>query len=238
MHSIFITSISFYSNITNSSGVATFSLTGLSSSATYTCSYGNVTDTCTVTVVSYLFYDDCSSSSRLSEYGNSISLIGNRTSTLTYDSTEDAYLFERSTSADNFTGFALPLTQTDNIKISLKVKLRNTSAYCQMGLWKQSSSSTYEMIRLRGDKIIDAFKNNSNSSIVSYSNIANFTTAYYTLEVNYTGSTRIMNIYDSNGDLVNSSTFTSQSYTNPTIYLAQNNNSNGAYIKEIKVEPI
>ena len=197
-----------------------------------------MSDTCTVTVVNYLFYDDCSSSSRLSEYGNSTSLTNNRTSTLTYDNTENAYLFERSTSGDCFTGFALPLTQIDNIKVSLKVKLRNTSAYCQMGLWEQSSSSTYEMIRLRGDRIADAFKNNTNSSIVSYSNVANFTTAYYTLEISYTGSTRIMNIYDSNGTLIKTGTFTSQSYTNPTIYLAQNNNSNGAYIKEIKVEPI
>ena len=94
------------------------------------------------------------------------------------------------------------------------------------------------MIRLRGDRIADAFKNNTNSNIVSYSNVANFTTAYYTLEVSYTGSTRILNVYDSDGNLLKTSTFTSQTYTNPTIYLAQNNNSNGTYIKEIKVEPI
>ena len=229
---------SLYSGITNSQGIATFNLTGLTSSATWTCSYSNVSDTCTVTVQSYLFYDDCSSSSRLSEYGSSVSLTNNRTSTLTYDSTENAYLFERSTSGDCFTGFALPLPQTDNIKISLKVKLRNTSAYCQMGLWEQSSSSTYELIRLRGDRIADAFKNDSNSSIVSYTNVANFTTAYYTLEISYTGSTRIINIYDNDGNLLKTGTFTSQTYTNPTIYLAHNNNSNGAYIKEIIAEPI
>ena len=107
-----------------------------------------------------------------------------------------------------------------------------------MGLWEQSSSSTYELIRLRGDRIADAFKNDSNSSIVSYTNVANFTTAYYTLEISYTGSTRIINIYDNDGNLLKTGTFTSQTYTNPTIYLAHNNNSNGAYIKEIIAEPI
>ena len=47
--------VSFYSSITNSSGVATFSLTGLTTSATYTCTYQNVSDTCTVTVSTHLF---------------------------------------------------------------------------------------------------------------------------------------------------------------------------------------
>lgn len=50
---------SVYTGITNQNGVAEFSLTGLSTSATYTCSYSNVTDTCTVTVTvpTYVFYD-------------------------------------------------------------------------------------------------------------------------------------------------------------------------------------
>jgi len=52
---------SVYSSITNSSGVATFSLTGLTSSGTYTCTYQNVSDTCTVTVQTIYFYDDFTS---------------------------------------------------------------------------------------------------------------------------------------------------------------------------------
>ncbi len=41
---------SSYTGITNSSGVATVTVTGISSNTTFTCSYGKVSDTCTVTV--------------------------------------------------------------------------------------------------------------------------------------------------------------------------------------------
>ena len=41
---------SSYTGITNNLGVATATVTGLSSNTTFTCSYGNVSDTCTVTV--------------------------------------------------------------------------------------------------------------------------------------------------------------------------------------------
>ena len=82
---------SVYKGITNSSGVATFSLTGLSSSGTYTCSYGNVSDTCTVTVVNYLFYDECNSATGLSNYGSVYPVENNTNATITYDSTMNAY---------------------------------------------------------------------------------------------------------------------------------------------------
>ena len=60
-----------YSSITNSSGVASFSLTGLSSSGTYTCSYGNVSDTCTVTVTNYLFAPKLDGTDSISDWGGS-----------------------------------------------------------------------------------------------------------------------------------------------------------------------
>lgn len=44
---------SVYSSITNTNGIATFNLTGLSSSATWTCTYSNVSDTATVNYMDY-----------------------------------------------------------------------------------------------------------------------------------------------------------------------------------------
>lgn len=82
---------SLNSSITNQNGIATFNLTGLSTSATYTCTYQNVSDTCTVTVSNYLFYDDCTSVDGLSSYGNGLSLRDYATTTLSYDSTMNAY---------------------------------------------------------------------------------------------------------------------------------------------------
>ena len=48
---------SVYSSITNQYGVAEFNLTGLISSGTWTCTYQNVSDTCTVSLATYLFFD-------------------------------------------------------------------------------------------------------------------------------------------------------------------------------------
>ena len=83
--------VSFYSSITNSQGIATFNLTGLSATATWTCSYNNVTDTCTITVRQYLFYDECNSATGLSNYGSVYSVENNTNATITYDSTMNAY---------------------------------------------------------------------------------------------------------------------------------------------------
>ena len=230
---------SLYSGITNSSGIASVTVSNLSVDTTFTCSYGNVSDVCTVTVgPSYLFYDDCSSSSRLSEYGSSVSLTGSKSSTLTYDTSNNAYYFNRSTNGDYFTGFKLPITATDNVKITLKTKLSGTSAYCQFGIWMSESSSKFEFIRIRGDKVLDGFKNATYPSVFSEANVATFNDDYYYLEISYQGDTRVINVYNSNSQLIKTKTATFQSYSTPVFYIAHNNNSTGAYIKEIKVESL
>lgn len=48
---------SFSSCITNSSGVGSVTVSGISAETTFTATYSNVSDTCTVTAISYLFYD-------------------------------------------------------------------------------------------------------------------------------------------------------------------------------------
>ena len=47
---------SLYTGITNNEGIAQVTVS-VSAETTFTCSYSNVTDTCTVTVPTYLFYD-------------------------------------------------------------------------------------------------------------------------------------------------------------------------------------
>ena len=187
---------------------------------------------------SYIFYDDCSSSSRLSEYGSSVSLTGSRVSTLTYNSSNNAYYFNRSTNGDSFTGFKLPITATDNVKISLKTKLSTNTAYCQFGIWMSESSSKFEFIRIRGDKVLDGIKNSTNSQIFNETNVATFNSDYYILEISYNGDNRVINVYDSSNTLIKTKTITTQTYSNPVFYIAQNNNATGCYIKEIKVEAL
>lgn len=116
---------SFFNGITNSNGLATFSLTGLSSSATYTCSYSNVSDTCTVNVVTYYFIDDCSVDNT-SNYTNQQLRNSSGTATLVYNSSERAYACNKTTS-----GYALlqfgDCTLHNNMKISADIKLGSSS---------------------------------------------------------------------------------------------------------------
>ena len=189
---------------------------------------------------SLLFYDDCSSSSRLSEYGNYVSLFGTSgNGTITYNNTENAYSIAKTNNRDAFTGFKLPISATDKIKITCKVKLTSTSAYNQFGIGVQESTSKYEFIRIRGDKYLDGFKNNTNSSIGSNTNVASFNSAYYYLEISYDGSSRVARVYDNSMSLVKEWNLSSvQSYDTPSFYLAINTNSTAVYIKEIKVEAL
>ena len=82
---------SSYTGITNSSGVAEITVTGVSAETTFTASYSNATATCTVTVPNIIFQDDCSSSTGLSNYTFQEIESGTCTGTLTYDSTMNAY---------------------------------------------------------------------------------------------------------------------------------------------------
>lgn len=224
---------------TDEDGVATATIT-FTASTTLTASYESATATTTITVQSYLFYDDCSSSSRISEYGTYVSLFGTSgDGTLSYDSTKNAYSIAKTTNRDAFTGFKIPITAIDNIKITCKCKLTSTSAYNQFGIAIQESSSKYEFIRVRGDKILDAFKNHPNSSLGSNSNVASFNSAYYYLEITYNGNSRAVKFYDANMSLVKEWNISSvQTYTNPVFYLAINTYSTNVYVKEIKAEPI
>lgn len=229
---------SLYSGITDNNGIVTVTVT-VNSDTTFTASYSNVSANCSVTVPTYLFYDDCSSSSRLSEYGNYVSLFGTSgNGTITYNSTENAYSIAKTTNRDAFTGFKLPISATDKIKITCKVKLTSTSAYNQFGIGIQQSTSKYEFIRVRGDKYFDGFKNNTNSSLGANTNVASFSSAYYYLEISYDGSSRVAKVYDSSMSLVKEWNISVQTYTNPVFYLAINTNSTNAYVKEIKVESL
>ena len=233
------TDSSSYSGLTNSSGVASVTVNNISSETSFICVYSNVSDTCTVTVPSYLFYDDCSSSSRLSEYGSAVQLFNTTGAvSLSYNSTENAYSLTKTSNADKFGGYKIPITTLDGIRVTFKAKVQSTSAYSQFGIGIQQSTSKFEMIRIRGDKYLDGFKNSTNTGIISQSNVAAFSGDYYTVTIDYDGSNRTIKIYNSSDSLIKTWTGTIQTYTNASMYIACNTNSNGAYIKEIKVEPL
>ena len=78
---------SLYTGITNTDGVAQVTVTNVSGTVTFTCTYSNVSDTCTVTVLTYFINDDATADNSSTLFGNSIALRNNGANTTSWDST-------------------------------------------------------------------------------------------------------------------------------------------------------
>jgi len=130
---------------TDSSGVATATVT-FSASGTLTASYSNVSDTATVTVQTYGFYDDASvdNSSQYTSY--SIQNTSGKVN-IAWNSTEQAYaITNNTTSGRALLQFSNTVMQ-DNIKISADINLGGAS-YKQNGMLAfidKDSQSTYSV---------------------------------------------------------------------------------------------
>ena len=116
---------------TNSSGVATFNLTGINADCTITATYSNVSDTATITVqTGPLFYDPCTSSSGLSNYGTLHKLrVQNVDGALSYDSGMNAYKYVATTAnADGFCDFPIPaLDNKDGFYLECEIYTTDTT---------------------------------------------------------------------------------------------------------------
>ena len=77
---------SSYSCITNSSGVGTVTVSNVASETTFTATFGSVSDTCTVTVMTYFINDDASADNSSTLFGNSIGLRNSGSNTAAYNS--------------------------------------------------------------------------------------------------------------------------------------------------------
>lgn len=230
-----------YSSITNQYGVATFSLTGLTTSATYTCTYQNVSDTCTVTVQSYLFYDACNSSSGLSNYGTPIG-VGSTISTnyTSYNSTENAY--DVRTNGDWGIIPITALTGADNYKISMLVKTRNNNGASRGGFGFLASDSTnvFPCWKIEGNGACNyTLKQGSSEPNTKVCDTPNAQSTWYKIELIKTGTSYTCNVYDSNDTLLGTHTTTVDLGSSVRCGLYRvGGSSYGAYVKEIKAEPI
>ena len=230
-----------YSSITNQYGVATFSLTGLTTSATYTCTYQNVSDTCTVTVQSYLFYDACNSSSGLSNYGTPIG-VGSTISTnyTSYNSTENAY--DVRTNGDWGMIPITALTGADNYKISMLVKTRNNNGASRGGFGFLASDSTnvFPSWKIEGNGACNyTLKQGSSEPNTKVCDTPNAQSTWYKIELIKTGTSYTCNVYNSNDTLLGTHTTTVDLGSSVRCGLYRvGGSSYGAYVKEIKAEPI
>lgn len=101
----------------------------VSAETTFTASYSNVSDTCTVTVPTYLFYDACDTDNTnlydtTTNYSNS---------TLTFDSSNSCYRMQRTSGSGMASLWIKNLTVTDKVKITVDMKLATNSTVISQG---------------------------------------------------------------------------------------------------------
>lgn len=223
--------------------MATVTVTGITTDTTFTASYSNVSANCTVTVPTYLFYDDCSSASGISQYGNSI-LLGGGTSTNNLTFSTDHYIMSGTNA--HFSGFAIPnCTGVDNVKVRIKFKLTQTSngAYNQFGVCVCDSStpSTNMGCRARNDKKFQTVYNTDQGENTIYTPTGYFSSEYYYVELIKQGTSLTINLYDSGLTLLATNTRTITNYSDPQ-YIFYNltvyGTSYATHIQEILVEPV
>jgi len=124
------TDSSTYTATTDNSGGASVTVTGISASTTFTATYSNVSDTCTVTVgPSYLFYDACDTDNTnlydtTTNYSNS---------TFTFDSSNSCYTMQRTSGNGMASLWIKDLTVTDQVKITVDMKLATNSTVISQG---------------------------------------------------------------------------------------------------------
>lgn len=137
---------SLYSGITNNEGVASVTVSNISAETTFTASYSNVSDTCTVTVSQFIFYDDATSDNSSQYTSYAIQGTSGKVN-IAWNSTEQAYaITNNTTSGRALLQFGDTLLQ-NNVRISADIKLGGTS-YKQNGMLAfidKDSRTTYSV---------------------------------------------------------------------------------------------
>lgn len=237
---------SIYTATTDSNGVAIFIVNGVGGNTiNYTATYNSTSVTCTVTYKTPLFYDTCDSASGLSNYGTSIqSYKTGGSSTITYNSTENAYQITGSGGMHTLIPIN-PLTDEDDYKISFQAKHMTGSAYSQPSLYVYDKTITslptcYGM-RFRGDKIINAQKFGDNVDTNSYSKTITDTLAtdYFTITFTKSGTHLSFKVENPNGDKIYHEVYNSESLNANACAFGmwtERGISYGYYVKNITVE--
>ena len=126
---------SLYTGLTNSSGVAEVTVSNISGTVTFTCSYSNVSAQCTVTGQTYLFYDDCTSD-RSNDYANASIQASSRTNylPLTYNSNGYYTIKATSNEGNHYAKWITALDGKDNIRFSCEVSTNTFNGTNRFGI--------------------------------------------------------------------------------------------------------
>ena len=200
---------SLYTGITNSSGIASVTVNNISSQTTFTATYSNVSTQCTVTVSSYIFYDE-GSASGVSNYGTIPHREGSAdpTYTISYDSTENAYLFQGECCISQLTGI------TDDFRLEVDMKRTVNSEWCSLE-FVQNTGNGFFYGGSGGRWQGHYYQNNSWRGSISGGGTSSVDTWYH-LELVKNGTSITINCYDSTGTTLLKSA--SRTYANSDNY--------------------
>lgn len=223
--------LSLYTGITDSTGKATVTVS-VSATTTFTCSYSNVTDTCTVTAQSYLFYDACDSSAGLTNYGQVVPISSSTTTSyLEYNSTQNAYYVHA-----NGDWGVIPITLlngADNYKITVEFKTAGSSNTYQGGFGFRAQNTTDNIIfRMYGSSCNSVINDSNQQSIGSVS--AN--SKWYKFEVTKEGQDFEVTVTDvDTGTTVGTLSRSTSFDTYYVGFMTVAGQSYGSYVREVKV---
>lgn len=223
--------------------MASVTVTGLTATATFTASYSNVSDVCTVTVQTGWF-DPCTSSDNLNGYGSYINLkdTTSQSITLAYDSTENAYVLYGVNNGGKQS--LIPCSYLDgatNFKFEAEVMTKGNSGYYQfgIGLTSTDSKTTSYNYRLRGDSKIQRY-NISNGSESESTKVSETTqNKWWKLSMVKDGTTLTTTITDVATDTVKATdtqTITSRNNQRVGLILLAYGTTYKGYIRNIKAE--
>lgn len=234
---------SLYTGITNSSGIASVTVSNITAETTFTASYSNVSDTATVTVQTGWF-DPCTSSDKLSGYGSYINLrdTTSQSITLEYNSTENAYVLYGANNSGKQS--LIPCSYLDgatNFKFEAEVMTKGTSGYYQFGIGVTSTDSktTSYNYRLRGDSKIQRW-NVTNGSESESTKVSETTkNKWWKLSMVKDGTTLTTTITDVANDTVKATdtqTITSRNNQRVGLILLDYGTNYKGYFRNIKAE--
>ena len=156
-----------YNVTTNAQGIGTLNPPITANSTTFTASYTNTSDTITVTKSNFLYVDACNSSSNLSNYGSSVMLYrgssktGNPASTISYNSTMNAYDFHATNTSTSYFSM-IPITAS-----SLASK---TNYVAEVMLYTNANYSNAEVgVYVRDEQMTDSTEG-FGSTMMNYNN--------------------------------------------------------------------
>lgn len=200
-----------------------------------------ISNSVSIEVLSYLFYDACDSSDNIDHYVEAS--ISQRQSILahalmTYDSTENAYrLIGQS---PYFVMEEIPeLNGLDNYAISADMKVASTNAFNQIGIGiheEGNQNNTY-MYRIRGDsKVQTLIEGMSQESTIYSSSTQNI---WFTMKVTKQGTNFNLEL-SKDGNIVKTYDWTIPTFNNPRcgIIKQTEQSSQISYVKNIVVEAL